>query len=68
MVTRYCLLEWKNKKSSYGVKITKERIVEDISNNKEMVIKLVQTCNKTQLDFDQFDDVLENYLEDFETF
>ncbi len=68
MVTRYCLLECKNKKSSYGVKITKERIVEDISNNKEMVIKLVQTCNKTQLDFDQFDDVLENYLGDFETF
>lgn len=68
MVTRYCLLQCKNKKSSYGVKIVKERFVEDISRNKEMVNNLVKTCNKMEVDFDQFDDVLENYLEDFATF
>ncbi len=68
MATRYRLLRCKNKKSSYGVKIVKERFVEDISHNKEMVSNLVQICNKMEVDFDQFDDVLENYLEDFATF
>lgn len=57
-----------NNTKSYGVKITKERKIENISPNYSSVKKLVDTCNHYSVDYDHFDDILENYLSDQKTF
>lgn len=68
MATRYSLYESCDEKEKYGVRIVKERIVRDISGSRAMVSNLVDACNDMHLDFEHFDDVLENYLEDFFSF
>jgi hypothetical protein len=69
MKTSYSLfITGDNAKTKYGVKIVKEKVIEDISDNKNIVEKLVNTCNRLEVDYDHFDDILENYLEDFSTF
>lgn len=66
MLTHYSLI--KTSKESYGVRIVTERIVKDVSISRKIVCRLVKSCNKYQLDFQHFDDVLENFLEDFQSF
>lgn len=52
----------------YGVKVTKEKTLEDISADYDTVKYLVDTCNSMDVDFDHFEDVLENFAEDYKTF
>lgn len=54
--------------SGYGVKITKERIVNNITNDYSSVSRLVDACNNYNVDYEHFDDVLENFLSDEKTF
>lgn len=67
-MTRYNVTDKNEVSGQYGIKITKERIAENISDNLSVVEKIVNTCNREEVDYDSFDDVLENFLEDFESF
>ena len=66
-MTYYNIIE-KNNKSGYGIKITKERIIENISCDYSTVSHLIDICNRNEVDMDHFDDILENFLSDGETF
>lgn len=57
-----------NEQKLYGVSITKEKRIENISNNYFAIKNLVDVCNSAQVDFEHFEDVLENFIEDYETF
>lgn len=54
--------------SGYGVKVVKEKTVENISDDYSIVKFLVDSCNKFGVDFDHFEDILENFAEDYKTF
>lgn len=56
------------KTQSFGVKITKTRYIYDVSNDYSVAKRLVDCCNRNSVDFDHFDDVFENFAEDFKTF
>lgn len=68
-MTHYDIIKYDlHNNAGYGIKITKERVIPNISNKFSVVQKIVDTCNNSGVDFDQFDDVLENFMEDYETF
>ncbi|MCH5298789.1 MAG: hypothetical protein J1E96_03410 [Ruminococcus sp.] len=68
-MTKYVLISTeKNDKRTYGIKIIKERIVKDISLSRSVVRKLVDTCNRVGVEMEQFDDILDNFISDYETF
>ncbi len=52
----------------YGIKLTKILIIKNISNDFNVVKRLADTCNRCQVEAEFFEDVLENYLSDFESF
>lgn len=56
------------KNQGYGVKVTKEKLIKDISNDFSAVQTLVNTCNLHQVDYEHFEDVLENFIDDYKTF
>lgn len=58
----------KTPKKGYGVTVTKVKTVDNISDNYSIVKLLVDTCNKLQVEFEHFEDVLENFAEDYKTF
>ena len=62
-MTTYELICSDNK--SYGVRITKVMIINNISDNYEAVKNLTDTCNRCEVDMEHFPDVLENFLTDY---
>lgn len=62
-MTYYEILNPELKTEGYGIKATK--ILKDISKNYTALKKLVDTCNRLDVDLDLFPDILENYLDDF---
>lgn len=68
-MTRYVLISTEeNDRRHYGIKIIKEKIVKDISLSRSVVRKLVDTCNRAGVEMEQFNDVLDNFISDYETF
>lgn len=69
MKTHYKIIKDQySKNHSYGIKIVKERYINDVSKDYSVAKCLVDACNRNSVDFDQFDDVFENFAEDFKTF
>ncbi|MGN1130015.1 MAG: hypothetical protein ACI4Q8_01595 [Ruminococcus sp.] len=69
MKTHYKIIKNSDSKAcSYGIKIVKERFIHDVSKDYSLAKLLVDACNRNSVDFDQFDDVFENFAEDFKTF
>lgn len=64
----YSIIPPKKYEKGYGIKIIKEKTVNDISTNFSAILKLVNMCNKAEVDFDHFEDVLENFIDDLNTF
>lgn len=64
-MTHYSII---SKHNNYGVKAIKEKTVENISDNYSVVKFLVDSCNKFGVDFEHFEDILENFAEDYKTF
>lgn len=56
------------KHNHYGIKIIKEKTVDNISDDYTIIKLLVDSCNKFQVDFEHFEDILENFLGDCKTF
>ena len=54
-----------NKIKSYGISFENEKI-QDISINKEKIIKLVKKCNKLKISKLHIYDIVEDFLVDFE--
>ena len=52
----------------YGIRVIKEKTIEDFSVDYATVKYLVDTCNSMEVDFEHFEDVLENFAEDYKTF
>ncbi len=52
----------------YGIRLTKIIVIENISNDFDVVKRLADTCNRCKVEAEFFEDVLENYLSDFENF
>ncbi len=68
-MTKYVVISTEeNGIKTYGVKIIKERIVKDISRRRSVVKKLADTCNKAGVEMEQFNDVLDNFIADYNTF
>lgn len=67
-MTNYSIEKPKNKNQGYGIKITKVKVFEDISNNINYVKRIVEVCNACDVDMEFFPDVLENFMSDFENF
>ncbi len=60
---------FENKKGKhYGIRVIKEKCIHDITSNLEMIQNFVNICNKNELDYEHFEDVLENFLGDLESF
>ena len=55
-------------KKGYGVRAIKEKTFDDISDDYDTIKYLVDVCNSMEVDFDHFEDVLENFAEDYKTF
>ncbi len=64
-MTTYELIKPANNSKGYGIKAVKTRVIEDIANDFEVVKKLVDTCNRCEVDLEIFPDILENYLSDY---
>jgi len=64
-MTHYSII---SKHNHYGVKIVKEKTVENITDDFTIIKFLVEACNKFGVDFEHFEDILENFLEDYKTF
>ena len=54
--------------SEYGIKIVVTKTVRNISPREGVVRLLADTLNSAGVEAEQFDDVLENFLADYETF
>ena len=54
--------------SEYGIKIVVTKTVKNISPRLGAVKLLADTLNRAGVEAEQFDDVLENFLADYETF
>lgn len=68
-MTRYVLIDTiENDRRTYGVKIIKEKIVRDISQSRSAVETLADTCNRAGVEMEQFEDILDNFISDYETF
>ncbi len=67
-MTKYSVLYPSGESDGYGIKIVTERNIYDISVMLEPVQRLCDACNRAGLSPEHFDDVLENYLADRETF
>lgn len=69
IMTNYIVISTEeNNRKTYGVKIIKERIVKDISIRRSVVTNLADTCNRACVEMEQFDDILDNFISDYETF
>ena len=67
-MTYYEIISPEFPEEGYGIKIITERIVKGISPDVNIVRRLCDMCNRLSLSEEHFDDVLENYLADYETF
>lgn len=67
-MTHYSIKKPTDKNKGYGIKITKVKIFEDISNNINYVNRIVEVCNRCDVEMEFFPDVLENFMSDFESF
>ena len=68
-MTKYVVISTEvDAKRTYGVKIIKEKTVKDISHSRSVVKKLAETCNKAGVEMEQFEDILDNFISDYETF
>lgn len=63
-MTEYSLIIPDHKEEGYGVQIS----VTDISYNRSEVTLLVETCNRAKVSVEQFPDVLDNFLSDYNSF
>lgn len=52
----------------YGIRIINVRVVRDISFHYNVVNEIADKCNACAVDAEQFDDVLQNFLSDCESF
>ena len=69
IMTKYSVISTnENDRKTYGVKIIKERLVKDISRHHSVVTNLVDACNRARVEMEQFDDILDNFIADYETF
>lgn len=59
-------------RTGYGIEIVRDKAVigrfEDITFSKEKINYFADVCNRCQVSPVHFNDVLENFLSDFETF
>lgn len=67
-MVHYSIITKDQDNNYYGIKVVKEKIINNISCNYQDIKKLVDTCNQAEVDYDHFEDVLENFCEDYETF
>ncbi len=67
-MTKYTVISPPDKTKGYGLLITKERIVEDISPVYEVVKRLADECSKGGVELEFFDDILDSFLSDLQTF
>lgn len=68
-MTHYSIIQNSlSNRKSYGVKVIKEKTIKNISDDYSIVKFLVDTCNKFGVDFEHFEDILENFAEDYKTF
>ena len=52
----------------YGVKVIKEKVINNISDDLSVMELLVNTCNRLSVDYEHFEDILENFIDDYKTF
>lgn len=67
-MTYYSVSYPRSAEEGYGIAIVNVRYVRDISRHYRTVKAIIEKCNACEVCAEQFDDVLENFLTDFESF
>lgn len=67
-MTKYKVVNPIENDTGYGIIITKERHIRDISPDYFAVKRLAEECERGLVEMEYFDDILDSYLSDYATF